>query len=351
MKTSDSIEKISAALAKAQGEMSNPAKNREVSVRMKNGDTYKFKYATLDGVLDVVRKPLADAGIALIQTVDHVTVPTETVTDPETGNKSQMPTGPALWLATRLMCAGEYIETSIPVIPESGGMQALGSAITYLRRYAITALLGLAAEEDDDANSQAGNTATQTESQPRGGNQGQGKAASAPSSKTTSSATSSAPTTTSQKSTERPTATVTGALTDSRPVTTDRPLANESATIDQMKVDDERVAADFKAITELIGKPAATCVWNAYKRPAQRTQRLARLPILRASLAEVMRVLGDGRGGEMVTETVRSFGADKMGPQAVRMMCECFAASAEGMAYEIPSADEIDRVEAKAAAV
>jgi hypothetical protein len=45
---------------------------------------------------------------------------------------------------------------------DGGTIQALGSAITYLRRYAIQAILGIAAEEDDDANGAAGNTVHET---------------------------------------------------------------------------------------------------------------------------------------------------------------------------------------------
>lgn len=326
MRTSESIEKISAALAKAQGEMTNPPKNREVEVAMKNGGKYRFRYATLDGVLDVVRKPLATAGIALIQTVDHI-APTGVVVlrNVDTGEESHVPSGPTLWLTTRLMCAGEFVETSIPVIPESGGMQALGSAITYLRRYAITALLGLAAEEDDDANTQAGNTATQTERQPQGGNNGQGKAAgstSAGSRNPTSSTAASA---------------ATGQVADSAPRT--------------IKDENDRVAVDFQAITKLIGKPASTCVWNAYRDPERRTQRLVQIPILRKALETVMRVLGENAGLKNISETVDACGNDRMGPQAVRVLIEAFASQAEGVPYEIPTTERMAEIEEKTAAL
>ena len=49
------------------------------------------------------------------------------------------------------------METSIPLPTPGGDPQSFGSAVTYLRRYAVTALLGIASDEDDDANRAAGN--------------------------------------------------------------------------------------------------------------------------------------------------------------------------------------------------
>ena len=99
----------------------------------RTGGTYSFSYAPLDVILDVVRKPLADNGLALVQLLD----------------------GGAL-LTLLLHESGAVLEGRTP-IPETADVQAFGSAITYLRRYAIQSLLGIAAEEDDDGNRGAGN--------------------------------------------------------------------------------------------------------------------------------------------------------------------------------------------------
>lgn len=146
---SESICDLAGALAKAQGQFSNPERNREVEVRTKTGGSYKFRYATLDNILAMARKPLSENGLCVVQTV--------------TGHKGE------LYLETTLMHAsGQWIRTMLPISVEGGGNQALGGAITYAKRYAITAMLGIAADEDDDGNAADGNTiVAHKERQPR----------------------------------------------------------------------------------------------------------------------------------------------------------------------------------------
>jgi len=55
--------------------------------------------------------------------------------------------------------SGEWIEDTIGAQVDGRGLQAMGSTLTYLKRYALTAMLGIAADEDDDANSVDGNLA------------------------------------------------------------------------------------------------------------------------------------------------------------------------------------------------
>ncbi len=63
-------------------------------------------------------------------------------------------------LVTSLLHSSGAILSGRTPIPAAEGVQAYGSAITYLRRYSIQALLGIAAEEDDDGNAASGNRAT-----------------------------------------------------------------------------------------------------------------------------------------------------------------------------------------------
>ena len=68
---SETIDQIATALAKAQAQVKNPTKNREVEVFSKRTQrTYKFKYATLDGVIDALRKPLTDNGLWFTQALE-----------------------------------------------------------------------------------------------------------------------------------------------------------------------------------------------------------------------------------------------------------------------------------------
>jgi hypothetical protein len=128
---------LAAALAKAQGAFPAISRDKEVTVQTKTSGSYKFKYAPLDSILNAVRAPLADNGLALTQLLDGAD------------------------LVTMLLHKdGASLSGRLPLPHIDGNVQALGSAITYLRRYSIQAILGIAAEEDDDGNGAAGNRAT-----------------------------------------------------------------------------------------------------------------------------------------------------------------------------------------------
>ena len=141
MRTSDSIADLAGALALAQGAFANPSKDRTVKVKSKKtGVEYSFSYATFAAVLDSVRKPLADNGLSFVQVTSA----------DEHGHL----------ITTRLMHAsGQWMEFDTPVfVSDEGGPQAFGSGVTYAKRYALTSLLGITADEDDDANAAAGNS-------------------------------------------------------------------------------------------------------------------------------------------------------------------------------------------------
>lgn len=140
MTTSEQINELAAALAKAQAAFGPVKKERTARINSAKGN-YSYRYADLSDVLDSVRKSLAANGLAIVQPI--------TWTD-----------GHA-WLATRLIhSSGQWIESVYP-LGNYDRPQEMGSAITYARRYTLTALLGIAADEDDD-----GNTAQDSE-QPR----------------------------------------------------------------------------------------------------------------------------------------------------------------------------------------
>lgn len=148
MTTSPTIGAIAAALAKAQSAFRNPARNREVQVRMKAGGTYTFRYATLDAILEQVRPILGANDLCIVQT---------TAEDAK---------GPVV-TTTLLHASGEWLSSDTPAFVTDGGAQAYGSAISYARRYAVVAMLALAADEDDDGNAAAGNAATARDRKPR----------------------------------------------------------------------------------------------------------------------------------------------------------------------------------------
>ena len=125
---------IMAALAKAQASLDAPGKNREVSVKLNGGGSYKFKYTTLDALIEHVRKPLTDNGLWFVQTTEPGTMVTRIVHE-----------------------SGESICSAIPMPNLPAKPQDAGSILTYFRRYSLALALGLASDDDDDANVAEGN--------------------------------------------------------------------------------------------------------------------------------------------------------------------------------------------------
>lgn len=135
MPTTDSTGKLAAALAVAQREFGTVTRDKTVTVTTKTGGQYKFSYAPLESVIAATRPALSAHGLVLVQMLHDGALET-----------------------TLLHESGESITGSMG-LPDTQDIQALGSAVTYLRRYAMQALLGIAAEEDDDGNQAAGNQA------------------------------------------------------------------------------------------------------------------------------------------------------------------------------------------------
>lgn len=125
MNTSENIDAIGAAFAKAQAELQNPPKN-------KINPHFNSAYVDLSDGLETIRKTLGKHGLAFIQATNAV--------------------DNFIILHTRIVhSSGQWIESTYPVC----GMdkhQAMGSALTYARRYALFAMVGVAGEDDDDGN-------------------------------------------------------------------------------------------------------------------------------------------------------------------------------------------------------
>ncbi len=128
---SSSLGKLAEALSKAQSAFSHAVKDAD-------NPFFKSKYADLPSVIDAVREPLAANGLAIVQA-------------PETDE-----TGLNL-VTTLLHSSGEWMRGWYPIKPLKADPQSMGSALTYARRYSLSAMLGVAAVEDDDD----GNAASQ----------------------------------------------------------------------------------------------------------------------------------------------------------------------------------------------
>lgn len=142
LRSSEQIDKLAAALSKAQGEMKHPGKNKTATVPMKAGGKYSYNYADLADVLDAIRAPFAANGLSLLQ------VPFND--------------GPrAVGVITRIMHAsGQWMEAPPLFMPCGDGRpQDIGSAITYGRRYTASPMAGITSDDDDDGNVAQGNAA------------------------------------------------------------------------------------------------------------------------------------------------------------------------------------------------
>lgn len=135
----DGTDQIATALAAAQLEFDAFGRAREVTVKSDKGN-YKFAYAPLDVILSAIRPVLSRHGMALTGV---------TIMDGRT----------LVAVSTRLLhSSGQSLECVVPVVlSDRPKNQDVGSALTYARRYGVTTLLCLAADDDDDANQADGN--------------------------------------------------------------------------------------------------------------------------------------------------------------------------------------------------
>ncbi len=133
MTRSDTIGALAAALAKAQGAMHGAPKDSK-------NPHFSSRYADLASIVDAARAPLATNEIAVLQ------VPST----PEAGIVGMV--------TTLLHSSGEWLQSDeLRVQAKDAGPQAVGSCLTYLRRYQLAALVGIA-PDDDDAEAGEGRT-------------------------------------------------------------------------------------------------------------------------------------------------------------------------------------------------
>ena len=123
MKHSEQINEIGAALAKAQGQVKGAKKDSA-------NPFFKSKYADLASVSEACREALSSNGIAVVQAPTAI--------------------GDTVYVETMLIHAsGQWMAETLMGKSKDDGPQALGSVITYLRRYSLAAFAGVAPEDDD----------------------------------------------------------------------------------------------------------------------------------------------------------------------------------------------------------
>lgn len=132
LRSSDNLGELFEALAKAQGELSDPAKTKTAKVPMKAGGNYSYKYSDLADLLKIVRPVFAKHGLCLLQFP----------VNPHRG---------AVTIVTRIgHKSNQWIEGDLTLLVGDDKPQTLGSAITYGRRYSAGGAAGMSADEDED---------------------------------------------------------------------------------------------------------------------------------------------------------------------------------------------------------
>lgn len=128
MEKSQSIKELSKALALFHTQVGKIKKDA-------NNPFFKSKYATLSNILDVIQEPLQKSGLIFTQFPDGENGLTSILVHPE---------------------SDQYLQATYNMHPVKNDPQSMGSAITYARRYALGAILGLNIDEDDDGNAASG---------------------------------------------------------------------------------------------------------------------------------------------------------------------------------------------------
>ena len=134
---SATIGKLAEALSSFQGSVKQPKLNKSVTVKTNGGGSYKFQYADLGACISAAAPELQKNGLAVFQTIQGQVLVT-----------------------TLAHSSGEFVTSQLPLHQGtlfSNAFQQIGSMITYLKRYAYCAILGIVADDDDDANAACAN--------------------------------------------------------------------------------------------------------------------------------------------------------------------------------------------------
>lgn len=123
MNQSEQINELASALAKAQQEI-GPAYKDAVN------PFFKSKYADLSSVWSACKQPLTKHGLAVLQTVEY--------------QNDRM-----VLVTTLAHSSGQWMKSCMPIISAKQDAQGIGSAITYMRRYSLAAMVGVTTEDDD----------------------------------------------------------------------------------------------------------------------------------------------------------------------------------------------------------
>lgn len=123
---SEKVDQIAAALTKVQ-------RNLQPASKDATNPFFKSKYASLASVWENCRQLLALNDLAISQIMETV------------DGKPHLNT-------LLIHSSGQWLKSQMPITPKKQDPQSFGSALTYARRYGLSAIVGIVADDDDDGN-------------------------------------------------------------------------------------------------------------------------------------------------------------------------------------------------------
>lgn len=127
MQTSTETDKIYPAIIELQRELMPVVRDKTVSVTHKTGGRHTFKYAPLDTIMETLKPLFGKNGLGSVQAVNQDV------------------------LTTRIIhSSGQWVQSDTHLNREHASMQGFGAEVTYKRRYALSALIGIVPDEDTD---------------------------------------------------------------------------------------------------------------------------------------------------------------------------------------------------------
>jgi hypothetical protein len=126
------VNELAAALVAFQASVPTIPKNRVAKIPTKNGGSYSYNYADLTDMWDAIRTPLKENGLAVTQSLVG-------------GSSGWTGIKTAVWHSS-----GQSFAETVEMQTQGRSPQEIGSQITYFKRYALGAVLGIATDDDDD---------------------------------------------------------------------------------------------------------------------------------------------------------------------------------------------------------
>jgi hypothetical protein len=123
MQTSESLTDLAKSLSKAQGLM-------KTAIKDSTNPHFKSRYADLASIWDAIREPLSSNGLSIVQTLSSQDTKTSCTT-------------------MLLHESGQWIRDTMTMTPQQNTPQGQGSCATYLRRYMLQSIAGVAPDDDD----------------------------------------------------------------------------------------------------------------------------------------------------------------------------------------------------------